>query len=168
MPHPAPAQPRRKLTADLIPRAREMAAPGRTLALIADALSVHRGTLHRWRTEAGSEGLERDLCDAIEEGQREGVLRLLGQLREAAASDWRAAAWLLTHSPATREHFSDAGYERRAERQTLAVVIKAITAAGLTPDDQMRLLLQLEAHGLSGAVPGDDRPALGPSDDPPA
>lgn len=155
----ATAQPRRKLTADLIPRARELAALGLPLALIADALGVHRGTLHRWRTEAGPEGLERDLCDAIEEGQREGVLRLLGQLREAAASDWRAAAWLLTHSPATREHFSDAGYERRAIRQALATVIKAITAAGLTPDDQMRLLLQLEAHGLSGAAPGDGPPA---------
>ena len=160
----ATAQPRRKLSADLIPRARELAALGLPLALIADALGVHRGTLHRWRTEAGPEGLERDLCDAIEEGQREGVLRLLGQLREAAASDWRAAAWLLTHSPATREHFSDAGYERRAVREACAVMVKAITATGLKPDDQMRLLLQLQAHGLGIAERGE----LAPADDPPA
>lgn len=139
MPHSAPAQPRRKLTPELIPRAREMAALGLPLALIADALGVHRGTLHRWRTEAGPEGLERDLCDAIEEGQREGVLCLLGKLQQAAASDWRAAAWLLTHSPATREHFSDAGYERRAVRQTLAVVCKAVMAAQLTPEDERRV-----------------------------
>lgn len=153
MNQPATAQPRRKLTADLIPRARELAALGLPLALIADALGVHRATLHRWRTEAGPEGLERDLCDAIEEGQREGILQLLGQLREAAASDWRAAAWALTHHPATREHFSDAGYERRAERQTLSVVCEAIAASGLSLDDQQRLLLQLQAHGLGAAIP---------------
>lgn len=161
MTHPALAQPRRKLTADLIPRARELAALGLPLALIADALGVHRGTLHRWRTEAGTEGLERDLCDAIEEGQREGVLRLLGQLREAAACDWRAAAWLLTHSPATREHFSDAGYERRAVRQTVAVVIQAITTSGLSLNDQERLLTHLQAQGLET---GPNLQELSPSD----
>lgn len=147
------APPRRKLTADLIPRARELAELGLPLALIADALGVHRGTLHRWRKEAGPEGLERDLSDAIQEGQRAGMLRLLGQIREAGAADWRAAAWALTHDPVAREHFSDAAAERRTERKTMGAVVDALAAAALTPADERRVLLQFQARGLGTGDP---------------
>ena len=147
------AQPRRKLTADLIPRARKLAALGLPLAAVAEGCGISRQTLHRWRTEAAAEGLERDLSDAIEEGHRDGELALLRRLHRAAADgDTKAAQWLLTHAPRWRETWSDAAAERRTERRTMATVLQALAAADLPAETETRVLLQLQAHGLGGTV----------------
>jgi hypothetical protein len=148
------AQPRRKLTADLIPRARKLAALGLPLAAVAEGCGISRQTLHRWRTEAAVEGLERDLWDAIEEGHVAGELALLRRLHRAAADgDTKAAIWLLTHSPQWRETWSsDAAAERRTERRTMALVLQALAAADLPAETETALLLQLQAHGLGATA----------------
>jgi hypothetical protein len=144
-------QPRRKLSPALIPRARKLAAMGLPLAAIAEGCGISRQTLHRWRTEAAVEGLERDLCDAIQEGHVAGELALLRRLHRAAADgDTKAAIWLLTHSPQWRETWSDAAAERRTERRTMALVLQALAAADLPAETETALLLQLQAHGLGG------------------
>lgn len=81
----------------------------------------------------------------------------LSNLRDQAADgSTQAATWLLTHHPATRDHFSDAAAERRTERKTVATVVDAIAAAGLAPDDERRVLLQINARGLgTPAVEGE-------------
>jgi hypothetical protein len=67
----------------------------------------------------------------------------------AAATDWRAAAWMLEHHPLTREDFGDVARDARVRRELLAKVCNAIAAAGLPPDDERRVLLQLQAHGAT-------------------
>ncbi len=140
---------RRKLLAEGPARARELAALGLPLTSIAAALGMGRSTLHRWRTEAGPDGPERELWDAIHEGRRQGEATLVARLHKAAAEgDTRAATWLLTHAPHWRESWSDAAAERRSERRILAEVVEAIAAAGLPSDQQTRLLLTMQASGL--------------------
>ena len=46
----------------------------------------------------------------------------------AAASDGRAAAWMLEHHPATRENFGDLGRDERVRRELLAKDCNAIAA----------------------------------------
>jgi len=67
----------------------------------------------------------------------------------AAANDWRAAAWMLEHHPLTREDFGDIARDERVRRELLAKVCNAIAAARLAPDDERRVLLQLQAHGAT-------------------
>jgi len=70
----------------------------------------------------------------------------------AAATDWRAAAWMLEHHPLTREVFGDLGRDERVRRELLARVVAAIAAAVLAPEDERRVLLQLQAHGATPEV----------------
>lgn len=141
---------RRKLTPELIPRARELAALGLPLVAIAEACGVHRATIHRWRTEAGPEGLERDLCNAIHEGHRQGEEALVQSLFAAAdRGDTRAAQWLLTHARAWRNNWSDAAALRRELNALLKEVVEAIRACdALTPDQRHRLFLTMQARGI--------------------
>ena len=146
---------RRKLSADLIPRARQLAELGMPLGAIAEAAGVHRATLHRWRSEAAAAGLERDLCDAIEGGHQAGETALVERLHAAAAQgDTRTACWLLTHCQAWRDRWSDSAAERRALAAQLQAVVGVIVAADLTPEQRERLLLQMQAAGV-GACEAD-------------
>ena len=67
----------------------------------------------------------------------------------AAANDWRAAAWMLEHHPATREDFGDVARDERVRRELLGKVCNAIAAARLAPEDERRVLLQMQAHGAT-------------------
>jgi len=150
--HPRPvlvtAQPRRKLAPDAPARAQELAALGLPLASIAAALGVPRATLHRWCTEAGPEGLERDLSDAIRGGRQQGEAALVRALHKAAtAGDARTAQWLLTHSPDWREGWSDAAAERRAVVASQARTVAVIEGAPELSPEQRRLLF----HRLAAA-----------------
>ena len=49
----------------------------------------------------------------------------------AAATDWRAAAWMLEHHPLSREDFGDLGRVERVRRELLVRVVAAIAAAAL-------------------------------------
>ena len=76
---------------------------------------------------------------------------LVAAVADGAGSDWKASAWLLEHLPQHREQYGDLGHDRRIRRQFLAGVIAAIAAAELHPDDERRVLLQMQAHGVGSA-----------------
>jgi hypothetical protein len=56
---------------------------------------------------------------------------------------------MLEHHPLTREDFGDLGRDERVRRELLARVVVAIAAAVLAPEDERRVLLQLQAHGAT-------------------
>lgn len=72
----------------------------------------------------------------------------LQALKNAAAGDWRAAAWWLEHHPSTREDWSDAGYERRAERRTIQQMVDVIESLGYSPQERQRIYLAMRAAGV--------------------
>jgi uncharacterized membrane protein YebE (DUF533 family) len=78
---------------------------------------------------------------------------LVAAVAAAAGTDWKAAGWLLQHCPQHREQFGDLAHDQRLKRELLARVVAAIAAAGLVPDDERRVLLQLTAHGAHDADP---------------
>jgi len=157
-PVPAGGRPS-KLTTELVTKARQEAANGLPLALIADRLGIGRRTAQTWIRDAeikGEDSLEYQFRRAIFIADAEECKNLVTCLRDAALPPegskkdpnvW-AATWLLTHHPRLRDHFSDAAAERRVERKTLAQVVDAIASAGLTPGDERRVLLQIQARGL--------------------
>lgn len=141
-------------------RAREIAAEGLPVALIADRLEIGRRTAHTWiqnADEKGEDSLEYQFRQAIFLSDAEECSNLLSQLRQSAGNGnpW-SATWLLTHHPRLRDHFSDAAAERRTERKTVAIVLEAVSAAGLPADLERTLLLQMQARGLGAAVQEGD------------
>ena len=161
-----------KLTTELVTKAKQEAAHGLPLALIADRLGIGRRTAQTWIRDAqikGEDSLEYQFRRAIFMADAEECKNLVTCLRDAALPPpppegqeggkrkdpniW-AATWLLTHHPRLRDHFSDAAAERRTERKTIATVVDAIAAAGLAPDDERRVLLQIQARGLG--TPADE------------
>jgi len=67
----------------------------------------------------------------------------------AVANDWRAAAWMLENHALTREQFGDVGCDERVSRELLGRVVNGIAAAGLAPEDERRVLLQMQAHAVA-------------------
>ena len=76
---------------------------------------------------------------------------LVAAVASSAGVDWRAAAWLLEHHPQHRELYGDLAHDQRIRRQFLAGVIAAIAASELHLDDERRVLLQMQAHGVGSA-----------------
>lgn len=148
-----------KLTTELVARAKQEAAHGFPVALVADRLGIGRSTASRWiqsADEKGEDSLEYQFREAIFLADAEKCQKLLSGLQIAAVGDvekgiapnaW-AATWLLTHHPRLRDHYSDAAAERRTERKTVAQVVEAVAAAGLSAEDERRVLLQIQARGL--------------------
>jgi len=73
---------------------------------------------------------------------------LVAAVAHAAGSDWKAAGWLLQHLPKHRDLYGEQAHDERVRREILARVMDAISAAGFVPDDERRLLLQMQARGL--------------------
>lgn len=145
-----------KLTPELVERAREIAADGLPVELIAEQIGVHRTTCSRWIREAeekDDDSLHSQFRSAISIADAEYCRSLMVGLKASAdnGNPW-SATWLLTHHPRLRDHFSDAAAERKTERKTVATVLEAVAAAGLPPELERTLLLQMQARGLGAAV----------------
>ena len=138
-----------KLNADVIAKMREYAASGAALEHIAPALGVSYGSLYAWMTNAKGDNpteLEIELLKAYDEGRAMGALTLVKHIHDAAANgDPRSAQWMLTHSPHYRRHYSDSAAERRAFRDGLELAATAAAEAGLSPEQERKLLLHLQA-----------------------
>jgi hypothetical protein len=134
-----------------------MAARGLTITFIAARLGISRKTAHAWINEgqdAPEDDLRAQFRNAIHEGWINTGGTYLQNLKEQSANGSTAAAtWFLTHHPFFRDEFSDAAAERRAERRTVADMITAIAAAGLSPDDENRVLLHIQARGYGQVAP---------------
>ncbi len=153
-----------KLTPELVEAAGELAAAGLTISKIALSIGVTERTVYDWMREAKvspETDLRAQFSQAIHEGWINTGKNYLQNLKVHAASQGGipAATWFLTHHPFFRDDFSDAAAERRTERKTVATVVDAIAAAGLAPDDERRVLLQIQARGLG--TPADEPGAEG-------
>jgi hypothetical protein len=156
---PVPAGRPSKLTPELVEAAKQHAADGLPVGMIASLLGVHRATCSTWIKKADEEeegSLHHQFREAIFFADAEYCRNLLTGIKKQAdgGNPW-AATWLLTHHPRLRDHFSDAAADRRVERKTVATVMDALASAGLTPDDERRVLLQIQARGL-GTPPADE------------
>lgn len=128
---------------------REYAASGAALEHIAPALGVSYSSLKEWLGNARKGNcteLELDLLAAFNEGRAMGALTLVKHIHDAAANgDPRSAQWMLTHSPHYRRHYSDSAAERRAFRDGLELAAAAAAEAGLSTEQERKLLLHLQA-----------------------
>jgi hypothetical protein len=57
--------------------------------------------------------------------------------------------------PLTREDFDNMARDERVRRELPGRVCNAIAAAGLDPDDERRVHLQLQAHGATAQAPDE-------------
>jgi len=143
------------LTPELVASAGNIAAMGGAPQTIADACRVSLRTVMRWIQEGKEQKSELAISfwHAIQEGQHAAEIAAIQKVLES--QDPRDAQWWLTHHPRTRETWSDAAADRRAERKTVATVLEAMAAAGLPADLEQALILQMQARGL-GAQPTPD------------
>lgn len=140
------------LTAAMVKGAGTMAETGATVTMIAASLGISRKTAHCWIKEGKDlpdDDLRAQFRNTIHEGWIKTGKNYLTNLKEQSSNgSTTAATWFLTHHPFFRDDFSDAAAERRTERKTVAAVVDAIAAAGLTPEDERRVMLQINARGL--------------------
>ena len=74
-------------------------------------------------------------------------LRLVSKIAEAADNgDTKDAQWLLTHAPAYRRHYSDNAAVTRAFSDGVQAAVAGLQAAGLTPEQERAVLLQISAR----------------------
>jgi hypothetical protein len=60
---------------------------------------------------------------------------------------------MLEHHPLTREDFDDVARDERVRRELPDRVCNTIAGAGLDPDNEHRVLLQLQAHWATAQAP---------------
>ena len=137
-----------KLNANLIEKAARLAALGWSQRNIAEACGVDDSTFRMWISNADTAEateLESALLAAIQEAAAAGEEALAAKI---ANGDTRDAQWLLTHSARWRDRWSDAAATRREVLNTLTTVVQVIQQSDLTPEQQDKLLLRMQAAGL--------------------
>ena len=151
-----------KLNDDVINKVRILAEFGAPLEHIAPAAGISYGTI--WQSLKNAKGpnptrLELKLSEAIEAGRAAGGMRLIGKVAEQAdKGDLKAATWMLTHSPAFRDHYSDSAAINRARQEGIEAAVQGLQAAGLTPDQERAVLLQISARTGENLSPSDQPP----------
>lgn len=80
-----------KRSPERIERVIQTLETGASLRAASAAAGIGEGTLRRWRAD------DEELAARIERARDVGEVALVGLIRTAAADDWRAAAWLLSH-----------------------------------------------------------------------
>jgi hypothetical protein len=141
-----------KLNQELIQRAARLTALGWSRTAVAEACGVTPETFRFWLENAqGDEPteLELSLSAAIQEAGAAGEERLAAKI---ADGDTRDAQWLLTHSALWRDRWSDAAATRREVYKALTGVVQVIQQSDLTPEQQDRLIMRMQAAGI-GAQP---------------
>ena len=145
-----PARRHYKLNDDVINKVRILAEFGAPLEHIAPAAGISYVTI--WQSLKNAKGPnptreELKLSEAIESGRAAGGMRLIGKVAEQADNgDLKAATWMLTHSPAFRDHYSDNAALNRARQEGIEAAVAGLQAAGLTPDQERAVLLQISAR----------------------
>ena len=144
-----PARRHYKLNDDVIKKVRFLAEFGAPLEHIAPAAGISYQTI--WQALKNAKGpdptpQEIKLSEAIEEGRAAGGMRLISKVAEQAdEGDFKAATWMLTHSPAFRDYYSDNAAVTRAKQEGIEAALQAIAEAGLAPDQERDLLLRITA-----------------------
>ena len=145
-----PVRGHRKLNDDVIKKVRILAEFGAPLQHIAPAAGISYRLLHDAVSNARQgKGTHQEvqLLQAIEEGRAKGGMRLIGKVAEQADSgDLKAATWMLTHSPAFRDHYSDSAAINRARQEGVEMTLRALLDANLPKDLERDLLLRIKAQ----------------------
>jgi hypothetical protein len=153
-----PARRHYKLNDDVIKKVRILAEFGAPLQHIAPAAGVSYDLL--WQSLKNAKGPdptpeEIKLSEAIEAGRAVGGMRLINKIAEQAENgDMKASTWMLTHSPAFRDHYSDTAAANRAKQEGIEAAVQAIADANLPPDVERDLLLRITAKTGHNASPG--------------
>ena len=144
-----PARRHYKLNDDVIKKVRFLAEFGAPLQHIGPAAGVSYDLL--WQSLKNAKGPdptpeEIKLSEAIEAGRAAGGMRLINKIAEQAENgDMKASTWMLTHSPAFRDHYSDTAAANRAKQEGVEAAVQAIADANLPPDVERDLLLRITA-----------------------
>jgi hypothetical protein len=85
-----------------------------------------------------------DSHSPIDHNDAEALAKAIG---DHAATDWKAAAWLLEHHPEHRERWGNKEQLRAAAESALAICARGISRSGLTLDQQRLVLLSIQAAG---------------------
>ena len=138
-----------KLNWELIKKVRILAEFGGPIEHIAAAVGVSYPAVKAWISNArkgqGTE-LETALLAAINEGQAKGGMRLTNIIAKAAdQGNTKDAQWMLTHSPAFRNHYSDNAAIVRARQEGIELAVQALTESQLPPDQERDLLLRIQS-----------------------
>lgn len=146
-----PARRHYKLNADVIKKVRFLCEYGAPLEHIAPAVGISYDSLNNWiknvKENNDPTDLEIQLFEAVHEGRAAGGLRLVSKIAEAADNgDTKDAQWLLTHAPAYRRHYSDNAAVTRAFSDGVQAAVAGLQAAGLTPEQERAVLLQISAR----------------------
>jgi len=146
-----PARRHYKLNEDVIKKVRFLCEYGAPLEHIAPACGISYDALNKWIKNAKSHeqptDLEIQLLQAINEGRAAGGLRLAAKIAESAEKgETKDAQWLLTHAPAYRKHYSDNAAVTRAFSDGVQAAVAGLQAAGLTPEQERAVLLQISAR----------------------
>ena len=145
-----PARRHYKLNDDVINKVRFLCEYGAPLEHIAPAVGVSYPAIKVWLSNAnGDNPTEKELAllAAINEGRAKGGLRLVSKIAESADNgDTKDAQWLLTHAPAYRRHYSDNAAVTKAFSDGVQAAVQGLQAAGLTPEQERAVLLQISAR----------------------
>ena len=145
-----PARRHYKLNDDVINKVRFLCEYGAPLEHIAPAVGVTYESIRQWLANAkGPDPTPQEvaLSVAIHEGRAAGGLRLVSKIAESAdKGETKDAQWLLTHAPAYRKHYSDNAAVTKAFSDGVQAAVQGLQAAGLTPDQERAVLLQISAR----------------------
>jgi hypothetical protein len=144
-----PARRHYKLNDDVIKKVRFLAEFGAPLEHIAPAAGVTYESMRQWLLNAKGPNptpQEIALSAAIQSGRATGGMRLINKIAEQAdKGDFKASTWMLTHSPAFRDHYSDSAAANRARQEGIEAAVQAIAEAGLAPEQERDILLRITA-----------------------
>jgi hypothetical protein len=152
-----PARRHYKLNDDVIKKVRFLAEYGAPLEHIAPAAGVSFPALRMWLDNAKGPDPTREevaLLAAINEGRSKGGMRLISKVAEQAdEGDFKAATWMLTHSPAFRDHYSDNAAVNRARQEGIEAALQAVAESGLAPDQERIVVLRIAAKTGHNVAP---------------
>ena len=122
---------------------------------------VPYSTFRLWMSEAvqGRSGLYGEFLASITRARGKAEALAVARIRAAAADDWRAASWWLSHHPDTRDRWSESGAARKAETDLMAKVVSVLQTEIPDPLLRHRLLTALVAAGCGPLPQSSDDPA---------
>lgn len=141
------------ITQEHVDLAFEITSKGGSQHMVARACGVAPRTVENWIQDArkgkGSQ-LHMEFLRNINKGTLVAERHALAMIVESREP--RDHQWWLTHHPETRDTWSDVAMKQKIVENTMTSVLESITAAGLPPDTERSILLQMQARGLGGAI----------------
>lgn len=129
-----------KLNDDVIAKVEQAVGFGVPLTYAAAHAGVSYAAMQSWIAEAETgftrhakrklkpeeHRLRLDLVAAIERAKSKFVVNNSANITRHATNDWKASAWMLSHSPDTREQYSEAGRVRIEVEKRLSLAIEVL------------------------------------------